>query len=96
MLLKKIKEDLNNLVNRKNDKKAKVEKGLRGEQDLASQIEDEKKNNEASLLDFNNFIDSLRTDYSDAKIRRMYQDISQEAKEISSSNKFLVNISIVY
>ena len=71
-------------MNRKNEKKAKVEKGLRGEQDLASQIEDEKKKNEASLLDFNNFIDSLRTDYSDAKIRRMYQNISQKAKGISS------------
>ena len=83
-IIQLIKEDLNNLVNRKNEKKAKVEKGLRGEQDLASQIEDEKKKNEASLLDFNNFIDSLRTDYSDAKIRRMYQNISQKAKGISS------------
>ena len=83
-IIQLIKEDLNNLVNRKNEKKAKVEKDLRGEQDLASQIEDEKKKNEASLLDFNNFIDSLRTDYSDAKIRRMYQNISQKAKGISS------------
>ena len=84
VIIQLIKEDLNNLVNRKNEKKAKVEKDLRGEQDLASQIEDEKKKNEASLLDFNNFIDSLRTDYSDAKIRRMYQNISQKAKGISS------------
>lgn len=83
-IIQLIKEDLNNLVNRKNEKKAKVEKGLRGEQDLASQIEDEKKKNEASLLDFNNFIDSLRTDYSDAKIRKMYPNISQAAKRISS------------
>ena len=83
-IIQLIKEDLNNLVNRKNEKKAKVEKDLRGEQDLASQIEDEKKKNEASRLEFNNFIDSLRTDYSKAKILRMYLNISQEAKEISS------------
>ena len=83
-IIQLIKEDLNNLVNRKNEKKAKVEKDLRGEQDLASQIEDEKKKNEASRLEFNKFVDSLRTDYSKAKILRMYLNISQEAKEISS------------
>ena len=75
---------MNNLANRKNEDKAKVEKDLRGEQDLASQIEDEKKKNEASRLEFNNFVDSLRTDYSVAKIRRMYQNISRAAKGISS------------
>jgi len=83
-IIQLIKEDLNNLANRKNEDKAKVEKDLRGEQDLASQIEDEKKKNEASRLEFNNFVDSLRTDYSVAKIRRMYQNISQAAKGISS------------
>ena len=90
-IIQLIKEDLNNLVNRKNEKKAKVEKDLRGEQDLASQIEEEQQKNETSLLEFNNFVDSLRTDYSEAKIRRMYQDISQEAKEISS----LYSISLI-
>lgn len=83
-IIQLIKEDLNNLVNRKKEKKAKVEKKLRGEQDLASQIEDEKKKNEASRLEFNNFGDSLRTDYSEVKIRRMYQNILQAAKGISS------------
>lgn len=83
-IIQLIKEDLNNLANRKNEDKAKVEKDLRGEQDLASQIEDEKMKNEASLLEFNNFVDSLRTDYSVAKIRKMYQNISQAAKGISS------------
>ena len=76
-IIQLIKEDLNNLVNRKNEDKAKVEKDLRGEQDLASQIEDEKKKNEVSRLEFNNFVDSLRTDYSSAKIQRMYLNISQ-------------------
>lgn len=83
-IIQLIKEDLNNLVNRKNEDKAKVEKDLRGEQDLASQIEDEKKKNEVSRLEFNNFVDSLRTDYSSAKIQRMYLNISQAAKGISS------------
>ena len=85
-IIQLIKDDLDNLANRKNEDKAKVEKDLRGEQDLASQIEDEKKKNEASRLEFNNFVDSLRTDYSVAKIRRMYQNISQAAKGISSLN----------
>lgn len=90
-IIQLIKEDLDNLVNRKNEDKAKVEKDLRGEQDLASQIEDEKKKNEASRLEFNNFVDSLRTDYSVAKIRRMYQNISQAVKGISS----LYSISLI-
>lgn len=90
-IIQLIKEDLNNLVNRKNEDKAKVEKDLRGEQDLASQIEDEKKKNEVSRLEFNNFVDSLRTDYSVAKIRRMYQDISQEAKQISDRSISLIS-----
>ena len=90
-IIQLIKEDLYNLANRKNERKAKVEKDLRGEQDLASQIEDEKKKNEASRLEFNNFVDSLRTDYSVAKIRRMYQNISQAAKGISS----LLSINLI-
>ena len=90
-IIQLIKDDLNNLADRKNEDKAKVEKDLRGEQDLASQIEDEKKKNEASLLEFNNFVDSLRTDYSVAKIRKMYQNISQAAKGISS----LPSISLI-
>lgn len=83
-IIKLIKEDLNNLANRKNEKKNTLEKKLRCKQDLASQKEDEKKKNEAFRLEFNNFLNSLRTDYSDAKIRRMYPDISQVAKRISS------------
>lgn len=89
-IIQLIKEDLNNLVNRKNEDKAKVEKDLRGEQDLASQIEDDKKKNEKSHLEFNNFVDSLRTDYSIAKIRKMYQDISQDAKRISSLQSIML------
>lgn len=90
-IIKLIKEDLNNLVNRKNEEKADLENVLRGVQDSASQIKDEKKKNEAFRLEFNKFIDSLRTDYSFAKLHRMYQDVSQKAKEISS----LYSISLI-
>lgn len=90
-IIKLIKEDLNNLANRKNEEKADLENGLRDVQDSASQIKDEKKKNEAFRLEFNKFIDSLRTDYSFAKLHRMYQDVSQEAKKISS----LYSISLI-
>ena len=90
-IIQLIKDDLNNLVRRKKEDKAKVEKDLRGEQGLASQIEDEKKKNEGSRLKFNVFIDSLQTDYSIANIRRRYEGILRTAKNISN----LISIDLI-
>ncbi|MGM9709665.1 MAG: dynamin family protein [Prevotella sp.] len=83
-IIQLIKEDLNNLVTRKKEEEAKVEKDLRGEQDLASQIEEEKRKNEACRLDFNSFANSLQEEYSDAKIRHRYQSILQAARKLTS------------
>ena len=83
-IIQLIKEDLNNLVTRKKEEEAKFEKELRGEQDLASQIEEENRKNEACRLDFNNFFNSLQEEYSEAKIRRRYQSTLQAARKLIS------------
>lgn len=73
-----IKVDLNNLADRKKGAKAMVEDDLKGQQDMATQLRKGEEDRKERHEKFNKIADTLRTKYSEFKIRKEYDEIREE------------------
>ncbi len=77
-----IKKDLNNLADRKKEAKAWVEGDLEGQQDMATQLRKREEESKKHSEEFNKIADTLRTEYSEVKIRQKYDKIKEKTHDL--------------
>lgn len=73
-----IKKDLNSLADGKKEAKAMVVGDLEGQQDMADQLRKREEDRKERHEKFNKIADTLRTKYSEFKIRKKYDKIREE------------------